>query len=178
MINEATLLISEWLKHPTHGVNAILATIPRHRVGGGTDYPKPKDVTIYNDVDDDSVSKELEPDVVPALVVFCDSDMEVEAGRAGDKLKGNGLVVVIAYIVRDVDSWAKARRDGGFTLRAVRQSLNRLNTADHSNGYRKLNDVSISKVERITEQRVAGAVGRSTLAGFVLADLWLLEQTS
>lgn len=175
MIVEGTVLTSEWLKHPEYGVAALLPLVPRNKPGGGM-WRLPETPTIYDDVQDKSVAAELEPTKVPALVVFADSDIDETPTPHESGAKGDGLDVVIAYIVRNPSSLLDARRDGMFVLRAVRQSLHRLQTPKLSTGHRRLNGISISRVQRVTLQRVAGAVGRSTLAGFVIARYLMLDE--
>jgi len=184
VILEATVIISNWLKDPTHGVNALLSTMPRNKIGAGT-YTKPKPVSIYDDCTDDCVAMELEPDDVPAIVVFCDSDirflMDMHDPKEQKKgQKAEGLTMVAAYIVRDMDP-LDARQQGNFVLRAVKNSLNRFNNprtrgAQTSDDLGRLNDVSVVKISDLRVQRVAGSVGQSTLAGFVLATLWLYDK--
>jgi hypothetical protein len=183
VITEATTVISEWLKHPTYGVNTMLAKVPRNKVGGGL-YLKPPKVTVYDDCSDDCVSMELEPEEVPAVVVFCDSDILFEMdmfrpekgrGEPAKAQKGSGLSMVASYIVRDTPA-LDARINGGFTLRAIKMSLNRFNNPNTRKSAGLLNAVHVVKISDLRMQRVAGSVGQSTLAGFVLANLWVLDK--
>lgn len=184
MILEATVIVSEWLKNPTHGVNALLASIPRNKIKGGV-YPKPEKVTIYDDCTDDCVAMELQPEATPAVVVFCDSEIryDMDMQDHSDQKKGQkaeGLTMVAAYMVADKDP-IEARQEGNFVLRAVKNSLNRYNNPRTRgrktvNDHGILNDVHVVKISDLRVQRVAGSVGQLTLAGFVLATLWLYDR--
>lgn len=183
MITEATLIISRWLKDETNGVNAMLDKVPLNKIGGGT-YTAPKDVTIYDDCSDDCVGEELEPDIVPALVVFADSEItfdmdamtpEKPNGEPAKAQKATGLIMAVTYIVRDVPP-IKARRDGGFVLRATKMSLNRFNSGRFRGTNGNLNSVFVRRISDLRMQRVAGSVGRSTLAGFILATLMVEDR--
>lgn len=163
--------MSSWLKDSVHGVNALLGKVPRFKMGSTAKFAAPKKVTIYDDIQDKSVAMELEPTITPALVVFCDSDIEIPA-RWGNlsAIKGTGMIMAVSYIYRDMTP-LEARQQGMFVLRAVQWSLRRFNSDKFSAGKRRLNDISISAIVRTRQQRVTGAVGASTLAGFVLAYL-------
>jgi hypothetical protein len=170
VILEATVIMSSWFKDPVCGINKLLADVPRNKMGSGT-IAKPTPVTIYDDIQDNSVAMELEPVKVPAVVVFCDSDISAEMDWGMlTPLKGTGIIMAASYIYRDMDPLL-ARQQGMFVLRAIQRSLNRFNSDKFSHGRRRLNDISISQVIRTRQQRVTGAVGNSTLAGFVLAHL-------
>lgn len=177
MILESTVIVSSWLKDPVHGVNAMLGKVPRGKMGSGT-FPAPAKVTVYDDIQDESVAMELDPDKVPAVVVFADSDINVSMdwGDIGP-LKGTALTIAASYIYRDVPALV-ARRDGMFVLRAIQWSLRRFNSNRYSEGKRRLNDISVSGIRATRQQRVTGAVGRSTLAGFVLANLDVVDHST
>ena len=85
------------------------------------------------------------------------------------------LTIVASYIDRDRRA-LQMRQDGGFILRAVIMSIRRFQSGNITGrAARRLNDISISKVNSIRMQRVTGAVGRSTLAGFVLMTVSVLD---
>lgn len=177
MITEVTLLLDRWLHQAKYGVNALLPGVPRDKIDGGT-WDAPASVTIYNDIEDDCVLRELDPDDVPAVVVFCDEDEDISEIARTDKAgqKGKGLVAVFAYMDRDRDL-SLSKLEGGLVLRAVRKSLSYLQIPRISDplGGRRLNKISISKIDSITESRITTGIGRSTLIGFVTARIWTLD---
>lgn len=171
MITNSTLIMSNWLRGSVYGINKLLPDIPREKpTGGNFDAPRP--VTIYDDVQDPSVAMELDPDKVPAVVLFCDADAEIE--EAGSGQKGYGIVLVAAYIDRD-SPHLLMRQEGGLVARAVRRSLNKFNVPSLSRKVGTLNRIQVVKVTAIKEVRVAAAIGNSTLAGFVRATLTVLD---
>lgn len=172
MIVETTRLIDRWLRHPEHGVEAMLAEVPRGLPGGGSD-PMPVVPTIYNDTEHDAVAREIDPPAERSLVLFVDSEIETDAK---DKLRqiGTSVALVIAYVTRDVPT-LEAVREGGYVIRAVRMSLTRYNNQSLSVGYRDLNGIKVAAVGNMTQQRVAGAVGRSHLWGFLSAAVTVID---
>ena len=82
MINETTRIVRRWLEHPEHGVLAQLAApgFP-HQNAAGEDDDMPADPTIYDDVDNAEDVKNLNPPVVPALIVFADSNVRIDSDQ-------------------------------------------------------------------------------------------------
>jgi hypothetical protein len=176
MITAATTIVSSWYKHEEYGINALLPNVPRFKLGNdGPKHPAPPPVTIYDDINDADLEKggDLQPPRSPAIVVFADSDMEIAFGREGVPQTGSGLVVVTAYIVNDVGIRSKVKLNAGFTLRAARRSLTKLNTGKYSDGFREHNGIKLVKINSVLEQRVMGAVGKSTLVGFMVGIAWM-----
>lgn len=173
MINEATMVISAWLKGSTFGVNAALPGIPR-KFPNGDDMDEPRPVTIYDDVQDEETIMELDPPDVPALVVFCDSEADIELGANkavnATAQRAPNIVVIVAYIDRETP-YAKMKQEGGLVLRAVRRSLTKFSVPSISNAARTLNNIRVDHVVRMREVRVTGAISKSTLIGFVRASL-------
>ena len=177
MITEAVRLVGGWLKHPTHGVNGMLTAIPRKRLSG-VDDEAPPPVAVYNDADDESVIHEADPTEVPCVVVFYDGDLAFLADDhkgAGYSVTESAVTLAIAYVTRETPA-VRAVQDGNYTMRAVMRSLRRLNHQQYATpAFKNLNGVKIVNVERMTEQRVAGAVGQSQLWGFVLATIRVVD---
>ena len=172
MIVETTRLVDRWLRHPEYGVAAMLTLVPRSIPGGGED-PIPETPIIYNDTEHEEVAAEIDPPGKRSLVLFIDSELDTDA-RDKHRQIATGLQVVVAYISKEVPPLV-AVREGGYVLRAVRMSLTRYNSQDLSAGYREVNGVKIASVNNMTQQRVAGAVGRSQLWGFVLAAVTVID---
>lgn len=177
-LNEATLLVKQWLEHPVYGVNALAASVPRTRIGGVGQYPAPRSVTIYSDVDDAVLTAEdLDPPMTPALIVYIEDDAELEPGGATERVgreKLQPMRATIVYIDRDAEKTV-SQLDCGLVLRAVKMSLRRFNDQTISASYRTLNDVTIKQVARLVERRIAGAVGKATLWGFIEGNLTIID---
>lgn len=171
MIVEVTRLIDRWLKHPEHGVEAMLAVIPRNNPEGVD--PAPAAPDIYNDIETEEVAGLFDPPTAPCLVVFADSDVSVDAKDSLRQI-GPQLIVVVAYLTRDMPA-VRAAIDGGYVLRAVRKSLTLYNKQNLSEDYRELNGIKVASCNRVTIQRMAGGVGKSQLWGFVLASLTIID---
>lgn len=147
----------------------LLPRVPR-QTPEGEPQEEPFLPVVYNDVEDECVMTDVGPTVVPALVVYADSPVEVPATTP---TRRHGTVeLMVTYVTRE---WpmAQARRQGGLVLRAVRESLTAWN---RSRRLRELNGLKILAVENVTEYGVAGAVGRSQLWGFVTAQVTVLEE--
>jgi hypothetical protein len=173
MQNEITRLWTRWMQHPQHGVNAQLAFVPRNRFaadGSLLEDAAPDPVAIYNDVDNPELALALDPPSTPAVLVFTDSDADVNVLDAHYLKTGESVIVAFAYVTRDVAK-EQAVQDGGYVLRAIRRSVWRMNKQSLSNGYRELNGIRILSVGRTTTQRMGGGVGQSELQGFVLASV-------
>src|SRR5687767_9372467 len=100
MIMESTVIISTWLKHPVHGASALAATVPRKKWDdAAATFAKPKAVTIYDDIQDESVAMKLDPDKSPALVVFGDSDVEIPMQwGVTARVQGQRITIAICYL--------------------------------------------------------------------------------
>ena len=178
---EATRLLTAWLGHPQYGVNALLPSIPRDLFGGQLEDEEPEPVTIYNDVDFDSAMDEtvlgVNPPVRPALVVVFDvSPKGIDIEQIEKPAHLYNMVGVVAYYSEDGINRMQARRQGGYTLRAVgrslvRYNLGRISKSRTGTNYRMLNDIEITKITNMTFVRPAGAVPQSQMQGAVFLDL-------
>lgn len=168
MIREITLMVDRWLNHSTYGVAQMLPNVPKE---AGDVLPAMP--PIYNDVEDDSVAMEINPVKVPALVVWTERnpDIEFQGRRPGFNAAAS---VVIGYVTRD-ESVIKARRDGSFILRAVRQCLALMDLGKISEDARTLNGIKIVDVVSIDEERVTGSIGGSTLVGLVVMNVKVMD---
>lgn len=183
---EATRLITAWLNHPQHGVNALLPDTPRERFGDAED-PVPDAVTIYNDVDFDKAVDEsvigVNPPKLPALVVVFDVNPRgINFGQTEKISHEYDMVGAVAYYAKEGVNRMFARRAGGYTLRAVGRSLKRWNRGQLSasrtgTNYRELNSVKLLRITNIVFQRPAGAVApTSQMMGIVFLDVTVQDQ--
>lgn len=162
--NEVTMMMERWLKDETFGVNALLLNVPRSE-----EHDLPEPVVIYTDLSDEDIAADRDPPATPALVAVVDSATTSRPVQGRLAVEMESVTVAIAYVDRD-RGMIRSKLDGGYTLRAVRQSMTLLQACRDDN-YRMLNRIKILKVNQITEYRVTGSVGRSTLLGFVLVEL-------
>ena len=158
------MMMERWLKDETFGVNNLLSQVPRSE-----EHDLPTPVTIYTDLSDDDIAADREPPSTPALVVVVDSATVSQPVQGRLAVEMSNVTVAIAYVDRD-RGMIRSKLDGGYTLRAVRQSMTLLQ-ACRDDAYRLMNSIKILKVNQITEYRVTGSVGRSTLLGFILVEL-------
>lgn len=168
---EITRLITAWLGHATHGVNALLPAVPRDLVGGEEEDEEPDAVDFYNDVDFeiDGVAG-INPPTVPSIVVIVDVNPEgTDIGQQEKPGHNYSFTGAIAYYAEDTTR-AKARLDGDYVLRATGRSLARYNRPRASKGYRELNDIEIIRLTKLSFQRVAGAVPESSLMGILFVE--------
>jgi hypothetical protein len=166
--NELTAIMERWLKDSTYGVNALLNAVPR-----SPEHNLPTPVAIYTDLSDEDVAADRDPNVVPALVVVVDSATSSRPVQGRPAVEMDSVTVAIAYVDRD-RSLIRSKLDGGYTLRAVRQSMTLLQACRDDN-YRVLNKIKLITVNQITEYRVTGTVGRSTLLGFILVEVHIQD---
>lgn len=175
MIVETTLLLDRWLQHTEHGFVSMMLALPRNDPEGN-EFDMPPEPLLYNDVEDEEVAGEIDPPSEVSLVLFCDSDADVQSANSNRQI-ARQLTIAVAYITRDTPSNV-AVRNGGFTLRAVKKSLLRFNDQGLSRDFRELNGIKVMQINSISEQRVAGAVGRSQLWGFVLTSVMVIDSNS
>lgn len=177
MIVNTTRILRRWLEHPLYGINALLPDVPRARVDGVIDTVPPS-VAFYDDIDDDEVAEGIKPPITPAMVLYCDAPARVDIDQR-NYLKGEApLVFAGAYVTENLPE-SVAARYGGYTARAFRRSLYLFNKQELSVtpelDYRTLNGIKVMKVGLVTEQRVATDAGQSSLWGFVLASVTVVD---
>lgn len=126
MFNEALRMHTAWLKHETHGVNAMLALVPRYL--GEDDLeeaPAVPDVALITDETvNTKVAMGLVPKELPALLLTLDIGDAAEDQQAEDMGDGQ-FGVILRYCVKEEHA-AVATRWAGYTLRATVWSLRRL----------------------------------------------------
>lgn len=172
-MDELVLLIDRWLKHSQHGVIALLQNVPRQSPENTT-FDVPDDPKFYNDVETEEIINGDAPPGSPALVVFGYRDMDLPETNRNVQISPNAIVA-IGYSTTNVGT-VKARRESGYVLRAVKQSLHRYNKQGLSDGYRELNGVKIAQAKNIRYQRAARGVGSSQIWGFVLVTLDVMDK--
>ncbi len=124
MILEAARIMSDWLQHPTYGVNAMLALVPKD----GTE-TTPTVATFEDDVSDPRAAVGRPGAVYPALQIDVLGVDVVENQVVADQGDGN-CVVRIRYAQGKAKAH-EAKRDGSYTIRAVAWSLRKLNQQAH-----------------------------------------------
>lgn len=173
---ELTRMITAWLGHADYGVNTLVKTVPRNKIGSGKD-PLPPKVEIYNDVDWDVVADTrtlITPPTTPSLVVV--SDMLVREDEPQPQKSGREVPncqVGIGYYAEPGYREA-AIIAGDYTLRAVFLSLRRYH-GEQANGYRELNGIRAARITRLEMERVVPNV-QSTLLGLVFAQVLVLDK--
>jgi hypothetical protein len=174
---EITRMITGWLGHTEFGVNKLLGSVPRSKLGSGVD-EKPATVKIYNDVDFDIVSAAgVDPPQVPSLVVVSDVDPKgADIGQQKKPAHTYSCVVGVGYYAEETER-DRTVRDGNYVMRAVMQSLMRYHESpERSKAYREINGIRLTLMTGLTVQRVAGAVPPSRLLGLVFADFGVLDK--
>lgn len=173
MLDESVLLFSAWLKD-TNGVNVILATLPRKKIDG-TDQDAPPLVTVVNDVEDASVAASLSPDSVPALMLWGDSDAEVNVAKYPTARE---VVVAAAFVTDDSADPLTSITNCGYVLRAARLSMMRYRSQRISADFRELNGIKVVDVSSVKEHRVSATVGRRKMWGFLDIRATVVETLS
>jgi hypothetical protein len=123
---EVPVILAEWLKDATYGVNAVLASVPRD---GGD--PLPPTVTIRDTIRDGWIARaEITKEKLaggPVLGVFQSGEATYPFGQAqfqvngGKSIQGTGSWLLL-YMQRESDS-ALAASNARYTLRAAFNSL-------------------------------------------------------
>lgn len=188
MINRVTRILTRWLvSHPDYGMRPLLDAVSFDSTEEAVRLlveTASLPLTIYNDVDDESVAKRYDPDKVPALVIVADltSQSPVVSGRG--QLDYDTVNVGFSYMERD-QPVNNARQRGGYVITALTDALLAFNQpklarvpiptlspvalyAAESATWRELGDVKITEVVSLRESRVTGGVGKSTLIGTLL----------
>lgn len=165
---EIIRIVTDRLKHPTLGVNAMLAKLSK-------DLPtdvKPRPVHwIGDDTRDEIVASRQDPPGLPALYVMEDGPLSMEGetptGSHRDTLQNAGVAIAVRYLEADADSF-KANQARHQTIRAALQSLTTLldETPDEDVLVRNgIQWISLERVdagrwqEKVGSARVGGAIG-------------------
>lgn len=167
MITIVTRLVSRWLKeHPTYGVNVL---IPNLNIVLEDD--KPGLVSIFNDADDDCVAGAINPTKTPCLVIITDGTIKYAVSRTRPVMDIADVMLSVSYLTK-TERPIKARRDGAYALRAVADSLMKLNEPKISTAeWRKLDDMEFLELTELVEVRVLGKLNELRMAGSVVAHI-------
>ncbi|MBA3684607.1 MAG: hypothetical protein H0W72_05130 [Planctomycetes bacterium] len=182
---ETTRILRAWLEHPTYGLEAMLPAIGRLHTpdtdGEQAEDDVPAVPAFYDDVDSDGLAgvDGVTPPELPALVLVVDSDpRSTDIGQpdkpAAEMVLNGGL----GYYAEDTGR-EQGVRDANYILRAAWNSLRWYNQPRRrvkATGYlTELNGVKVVKVQALTVQRMAGAVGRGTLLAVLVFDVIVLN---
>jgi len=163
--NELSRMVKRWLlNHEKYGIEPMLANI---RVVEGDD--RPDLTTVYSDAEDECVSKGINPDVTPCIVVLADGGTVGTNTRSGLHFVTNDSPLAILYCEGDVPI-AKARVRGGYVLTALIESLWALSQPRIAQSYRHFGEVELIEFKKITAVRASGRLGQANLIGAVLAE--------
>lgn len=126
MIAESVRIVAAWLADATHGVNALLASVPKD----GAD-AVPASVTLYNEVTHPEIARGQVPDTLPALIVTVSPSPVTATSSSVQPFPGDVRVEVeIRHAVKTAGAFDTddAVVGTGIVFRAVRASLRRLIT--------------------------------------------------
>lgn len=176
MIITVTRLVTNFLRdHPQYSVAKMLeAQTPQ-----GTDKRPTSSTPIYNDVDDEDVANTIDqqavalmPKKTPCLIVVSGGTIQYDISRPRRALDIHDLRMSIAYIIRAEPSAVKNRRDGGYVLRAVADSLLQLNEPSVGSSWRLLVDMEFIELRQLLEARIKTPVGKDCrMEGAVVATV-------
>lgn len=124
MMNEAIDLVATWLADGTHGVNALLPSVPR-KAG---DAEPPPIASILASTRSGMAARGNIPSkaaLYPALVVAQDGRAELDLANWPTTWDCPSFPIGILYLAREVESDVGVR-DANYTIRAILRSLYRL----------------------------------------------------
>lgn len=166
MIQEVTELVATWLADATWGVNALLPNVPR-LVG---DVAPDAIGAIYQEYAHDFLAQDKDPPIVPSLIVAVENDVQASLATGMPTsviTAADSVYIGVFYAVRQTLG-AQAKRDGSYTLRAVRQSLHALGSQAGSSS-RTLRETTLADIVRVSESRLTRTLGDGALAGMCVA---------
>lgn len=165
MINETVQLLAAFAAHVDHGVNEMAQGIPRKNLDPlKPDDPAPPILAIVDDVNDEGVAKNLDPEEVPCFMMWGDSVAQVE--YKGYKL-AREVVIAGAFVTEEGADILTMERACGYILRGGMITFGRFNHQSYSRNFRELNGIKILEIRTVTEQRIPAAVGRRKMWGFL-----------
>lgn len=177
--DHVTVLLDRWLRHPDYGVAAMMVKVPNF-TPEGADKGAVVMPEIMNDIEYEELagSANLDPPVNRCLIVYTDSPVaySINASRTVS-ITDSDVRPTVGWMTRD-ENPVKAVNDGGVLLRATVLSLFKWNDQVASRGYRELNGAKVAKIGSVRTYRVAGAVGKSRLWGFVQPNLTVIDTLS
>lgn len=166
-MNEAIRVVADWFEHGTHGINALLASVPRD---GGD--PLPANVSVYDETRDNRIARGRVPETgLPAVLVSSRTARVLDESRVTDD--GFFAVdLVVQFAGKDIDAY-KAKRDGNYTLRAAMWSLRRLRRQDASSASRLRNQVALIDLgPMLLDPWTEGTEDTWVVGGFVVPTTW------
>ena len=152
----------------------MAATLPRDRVGGGTD-AAPGSVHVFTDVDDKGVAKTLTPPESPAIIVFAETRAVELGNRRQRQRQPRPMVLAIAYVTNDEADELAAQQQCDLFLRAGVLTLDKYNDQTASAGFRDLNGVRVLEVANVVERTVTIANETSKLWGWLEVHLSVVD---
>lgn len=175
MIQHVTRIVTRWLQHPEHGLNAILATLP---MAPGD--PRPAGVYVYDDVDSVEGAADEAPPSSPALLVMAYDGVAVrlESGRATQDAS-RPVRVVLWWLIEasETATVRHARIQSSYVWEAALESLSRLLNTRHS-GYladqpnlRQEQTMEVTGLVEAQEARAGGAVQQMQLVAALVVSL-------
>lgn len=165
MRSEIGRMVRAWLAAAPDGadVNTLLALVPRD-VGD----PAPAAVALFaEETIDEWLATGQEPPQTPCLGVLAgEAQPAVRLGQGPVQEVYDGVEVVVALWATRT-AGAAGIRDGRAALRAVRQSLNRLNAAPVA--LRRRNEVELTTITSLSDEAMTSGMGPAALVGAVVA---------
>jgi hypothetical protein len=123
MIADAVVIVADWLADGTHGVAALLASVPKD-----FGWPTPSTPTIYNETQHPEVARGQVPDTLPALIVTSDPQAFTSSAPSVRPYPGDVFVTLqVRYAIANGET-DEGVVDTSVMLRAIRKSLGRLVT--------------------------------------------------
>ena len=163
MYLEAALIVSDWLKHPEYGVNAMIDDLD---LDTGDEAP-PAIVDIVNEAEDIEVAGKKEPQNCPAIYVMVDDPIIIDTTiGSGVKQRITDLPVAIRYIIINTDL-VTLRRETMYTLRAIKRSLWRLDKNANVNS-RTRNGICIIRAVNLIVMEIRESLGDATVVGAIV----------
>lgn len=157
MINETIRLTADWLGDATAGVNAMLAVLPRF---AGDAAPTPV-ARVADEIRTELVGEGRFPDTFPCVVV--ELERASVTGNQVTTTTGDGSVTLLVRVgVQHVEA-QQARRDGGYYLRAVYQSLLALARQDPNGTARSANAVQMVAFDDVEMMAASDTIGDTTV---------------
>jgi hypothetical protein len=171
MILETLRIVTDWMNHPVHGLNAQLPGIARD---AGDPQP-PLVLTIVDPTRDKRCAKFDTPVNLPAVYVHLDGPVTGQGEIPTVFRDFDSASLGIRYLVRNPDT-EEAARDTLYTLRAIVRSLREL-LKDANADSRNRNGVYIQTATRLDYGPWQEAVGDATATGVVVFTLNVRDKT-
>ena len=165
MIRTTTLLEAAFWRDPTYGINAMLAALPRDKIGGGTDAAAPS-LNVYSDADDAGVAQTLVPPELPSVIVFAQT-AEVDRSGRNRRALPRPLVHAFGYVTDEGADELEAQRVCELVLRAGRLVFDNYLSHGDAAGLRQINGIRVLDVPKVLERRVTATAEKVKLWGWL-----------